>query len=334
MKSFAALLLPALAATSVIESRQSTYKFAGSTKLEPQINKNAVRVLQKFGPVSLKGRGSGKDSGQQNFVSTLPNEAFCKSCTVLKGHIGLMYLDGTVATPKNDSGVYIHHLLTYDVTKRASSFVSSCSTGNILNAIGAKFVGSGEDNNNMPVWYTKKEGGHTGGFHINANDKFFMNADIVSLEPKQSQVYITAELEYLPEVVGADSREQLLTVETCGGQRLNLSPTGPSKSTSGKYKFVESGNIILAKGHLHAGGDRVQIYINDKMVCESKAIYSESKGSGAISEMTTCPTFGVKTGDTMYFTVVYDVGKHPVRHESMAGGMPDVMGMLDIVFSK
>jgi len=330
--------MPALVAAAAIEPRQfgTSLKLVGTEKLKPEVNPKAVHIMQKFGPVSLTGRGSGQDSGQQNFIFTMPTESFCKTCTVLKGHIGLMNMDGTVAHPQNGSGVYIHHILTFDITKKANPFVSSCALGGSGLSIGAKFVGSGEDNNNVPVYYTNKDGGHLGGFHINNNDRFFMNADIVSLNPSSSKVYITMELEYLPEIVGADSRETLLTVEACGGQSLKPSTSGPSKSTSGVYKFTESGNIILAKGHLHAGGDRVEIYINEKLACESKAIYDSSKGGGAISEMTICPIMPVRGGDSMKFVAVYDASKHPLRHEThgFGGGMPDVMGMLDLVFSK
>jgi len=334
MKSFAALLLPALVASAAIEPRQGSIKFAGSTKLEPEINKKAIRVLQKFGPLDLKGRGSGTDSGQQNWISMLPSDAFCRSCTVLKGHIGLMNLDGTVAVPKNGSGVYIHHLLTSDMSKSQKPFVSSCSLGGGgLSIGGSKFIGSGEDNNNMPVWYTNKDGGHNGGFHIGAKDAFIMNADIVSLNPGASKIYITAELEYLPEITGSDTRETLLTVEACGGGRLNVGTTGPAKTKSGKYKFTENGQMILTKGHLHAGGDNMQVFVNDKVVCETKAVYDKGKGGGAISEMTPCPIIPVKAGDSMYFVATYDSSKHPVRHEA-GGVMPDVMGMLDVVFAK
>jgi hypothetical protein len=164
----------------------------------------------------------------------MPSDAFCKSCTVLKGHIGLMHLDGTVAVPKNDSGVYIHHLLTFDMTKRSSPFVSSCALGGGgLSMGGSKFVGSGEDNNNMAVWYTNKEGGHNGGFHINSRDRFFMNADIVSLNEQRSQIYITAELEYLPEIVGADTRCVSLTeCKVADGDQRNSPYCGSMRRTT------------------------------------------------------------------------------------------------------
>jgi len=342
MKSFITLSLAALAAAATLSRRQAIpglgkdIKFAGESKLEPEVNKKAVRVLQKFGPITLNGRGSSADSGQQDLRFRMPNDAFCKGCTVLKGRIALMNLDGTPGMPKNGSGVYIHHILTTS-SKRASSFISS-STGckPMLEMTGSKFVGSGEDNNNVDVWYTRKDGSHLGGFHINAGDRFGMEADIVSLNVAKSEIYITMDMEYLPGIVGGDTRETLLDVSWCGGERVKAPANGQGRAKSASWKFLEPGTITIAKGHLHAGGDKVQVYINNKLACESKASYDGSKGGGAITGMSLCPLLPVKAGDSLYFTALYDATQHPLRHEThgMGGGMADIMGMLDIVFTK
>jgi len=342
MKFSALVLLPVVAEAGLLWPRNLLWprqmgglKVASSKKVAPEIKDNAVHIIQQLGPLTLKGRGTGQDSGQQNFMFSIPREAFCRDCTVLRGHIGLSNLDGTKINPSKEKGVYIHHILTFDTTKRSAPFLSSCVGGGALTMLGSKFVGSGEDNNNVPVWYTTKDGSHSGGFHIGSSDSFAMNADLVSLNAGSSQVYLTMDMEYLPGKVGHDTQETLLSVETCGGQRLRTSATGPTNSTSGKYTFKQNGSIIVAKGHLHAGGDRVQVYINNKLTCESKAQYGGSKGEMAINEMSICPEIKVKNGDVMTFSVVYDVSKHPVRHESkgMGAGMPDIMGMLDVVFS-
>jgi len=340
MKVTALVLLAAAADAGLIWPRQlgglgRSLKVAKVTKLTPEIKPSAVHIVQQLGPITLKGRGSGQDSGQQNFMFSLPRDAFCRDCTVLRGHIGLSTLDGVKIQPSKEKGVYIHHILTFDTTKRSAPFISSCGGGGITTMLGSKFVGSGEDNNNVPVWYTNKDGSHSGGFHIGAADSFSMNADLVSLNPGTSQIYLTMDMEYLPGKVGSDTQETLLSVDSCGGQKLRTSTTGPTNSTSGRYTFRQSGSIIVAKGHLHAGGDKVQVYINSKLTCESKALYGGTKGDLAINEMTLCPEIKVKTGDVMTFSIVYDVSKHPVRHEShgMGAGMPDVMGMLDVVFS-
>jgi len=336
MRISTALLLPVVTEAVSIWPRQlggSSLKLVRTKKLEPEVRPNAIHIIQQAGPITLKGKGSSQDSGQQNFMFTIPKDLFCRDCTVLKGHIGLADANGTQIIPKKDTGVYIHHILTFDGTKKGGSFISSC-TGGLAAVTGAKFIGSGEDNNNIPVWYTTKDKTHDGGFHIGPSDTFWMNADLVSLNTGSTQVYMTLELEYLQGKVGSDSQETLLTVETCGGQRLKTSNTGPTISTSGKYTFKENGKLVLAKGHLHAGGDKMQMYINNKLVCESKALYGGQKGDTAINEMTLCPEIAVKNGDVMYFTAVYDVSKHAVRHEGGGGGMPDIMGMFDIVFSR
>jgi len=334
------LLLSAVAEAATLAPRQfgTQLKLVKTKKLEPEIRPNAIRIVQQAGPLNLKGKGGGADSGQQNFMFSIPQDIFCRNCTVLKGHIGLADANGNKIEPNKDSGVYIHHILTYDSTKKGGQWLQSCGGGGGLGGglLGSKFVGSGEDNNNVPVWYTTKDKSHNGGYHIGSSDKFMMNADLVSLNTAATPTYLLLELEYLPGKVGSDSEETLLTVESCGGQRIKTSNTGPTSSTSGKYTFKENGKIVLAKGHLHAGGDKVAIYINNKLVCESKAVYGGTKGDAAINEMSICPELAVKSGDQMYFTVTYDVSKHPVRKEShgMGAGMPDIMGMLDLVFSK
>jgi len=337
MRISTALLLPIVAEAASVFPRQmgSSLKLVRTKKLEPEVREKAIHVVQQAGPITLKGKGSSQDSGQQNFMFSIPRDIFCRDCTVLKGHIGLANEKGEQMIPQKNSGIYIHHILTFDTTKRGGNFINSCTNG--LGAIvGSKFVGSGEDNNNVPVYYTTKDKTHNGGFHIGANDAFMMNADLVSMNTNTSQIYMTFDMEYLPGKVGEDASETLLTVEACGGSRLRTSTSGPTNSTSGKYTFTQNGKIVLAKGHLHAGGDKMQMFINNKLVCESKAIYGGVKGDAAINEMTICPEITVKTGDVMTFTAIYDVSKHPLRHEShgMGVGMPDVMGMFDIVFSK
>jgi len=203
--------------------------------------------------------------------------------------------------------------------------------------MGSKFIGSGEDNNNVEVWYTNREGETKGGFHVGANDRFSMQVDLVSYAPTTKQIYLTMELEYLKGKVGQDARESLLDITGCGGQSIKVSETGPTNSTSGKFTFTETGTILGAKGHLHAGGEKMVMYINGKFACESKAVYGGAKGPNAIDSMSLCTTKGipVKKGDTMTMVAKYDVSKHPVRHEThgMGGGMADVMGMFDIIFA-
>lgn len=72
--------------------------------------------------------------------------------------------------------------------------------------------------------------------------------------------------------------------------------------------------------------------INDKEVCESKAVYGKggSNNDETIVSMTPCPpSLKLKKGDILSMKSVYDLKSHPMRngggHNTM--GMADVMGM-------
>ena len=177
-------------------------------------------------------------------------EGFCKNCTVLKGHVGIENMDGTPADPK--TGVYIHHILTFDTSKKSKNFVSGCQGGlaGAVGMMGSKFIGSGEDNNNVAVWYTARDGSSPSGFHVGANDNFMANVDLVNYAAEK-KVYLTMELEYMKGKTGMDATETLLSVTGCGVASIKLSQTGPTNTTSGKYTFTQDGEILGAKGHLH-----------------------------------------------------------------------------------
>lgn len=78
--------------------------------------------------------------------------------------------------------------------------------------------------------------------------------------------------------------------------------------------------------------------INDKEVCESKAVYGKGGANNdeTIVAMTACP-YGLKLkkGDILSMKSVYDLKTHPMRngggHDSM--GMADVMGMFFMTFA-
>jgi hypothetical protein len=96
--------------------------------------------------------------------------------------------------------------------------------------------------------------------------------------------------------------------------------------------------IILFRGHLHDGGDHILLKVNDKVVCDSKAVYSkDTRGAGAsghshsrrsadpptapaeenwevITSMTQCTRpVRVRAGDKISMVSFYDGVKHPPR---------------------
>jgi len=356
---------------AVLEPRQfKVATVAGIDKLKPAIRKVAgvQRTLTKFGPYTLKastagapkgdghshggggmGMGGGGDStlGGQTFFLSI-NKGFCNDagpCTVYGGKVGVMYEDGTAATPEN--GVYIHHVLTTDTSKKAGSFLSGCDNtkpGMSISGMGmgAGFVGTGEDSGKRPVLYTREDGSSPSGYWVAKGDKFIANVVLVNYNKTPKNVFVTYDLEWAPGELGNNAKGMLIAVNQCRGKSIRVSQTGPTNTTSGKFTFLEDGQIIGARGHLHDGGVKMDMIINDKFVCASKASYG---GDGAvmkqgeteykaISGMSPCSdkAIPVKKGDTFAMVVEYDLQKHPLRKSASGAEATGVMGMWSITF--
>jgi hypothetical protein len=102
-------------------------------------------------------------------------------------------------------------------------------------------------------------------------------------------------------------------------------------------------------GHLHDGGVNVDVFLNDKPICDSRASYSKDGGHGGksparvgilkrdgphnddglahITSMTTCAMMGrIKKGDEVQIKANYDFGKFQGM-KSPEGKYTGVMGI-------
>jgi len=365
---FTTFLLPLLASAGVLEERDTAAPGATNMvvqKLEPRYRKTANRNRYKLGPYTMK---VGSTNLGQSFFYTMPRN-LCnrngKGCTVLAAQVGIEYTDGKPANPSN--GIYIHHILTSDSTKRITNWISNCGNKNArpLNIAGllggTAFIGAGEDSagsgsSEGGALYTSDDGTRNTGYHIGAGDTFTGWAEIVNYNKSPKQIYVYYDLEWVPGIQGDDVKMVTLTA-TCGGSpAVRLSQNGPTNTTSGNFYFMEDGNVIGARGHLHDGGVKVSLFINGKYKCTSDAVYGDKSGSddgmggmggmsrggggkGAsgiktISKMTACRgPFPVKKGDTMKLVAEYDLKKHPLRQTS-SGKAGDVMAMMGVSFTK
>jgi len=214
-------------------------------------------------------------------------------------------------------------------------------------------VGNGDDNSNDAVLYASKDGSLESGFWVSAADRFIANFVLVNYNKEPKKVYIYYDLEWVPGLQGEDVKTATLTA-TCGGSpAIKLSTSGPTNTTSGQFYFMEDGKVLGARGHLHDGGVKVSLYLNDKFTCASDAIYGDkaeadsgmagghghggeagaTTGIKTISAMTSCKgPFPVKKGDRMKLVAEYDLAKHPLRSTG-SGKAADVMGMMGISFS-
>ncbi|KAF2674468.1 hypothetical protein BT63DRAFT_474211 [Microthyrium microscopicum] len=324
--------------------------FAVSEPLKPQVRQGAKRHIAKFGPYTLTGKGQPKpkklinslDPNGQAFIE-LTSDGMCSNCTILAGKPGLLFEDGSPAGPAQ--GVYIHHILSHDISKKALKPVAKCvgSTNttqtNLLDLLGAELFSQGDDNS-TPFYFTSEDGAYPSGFFVGSNDSFALQADLVNYNADTRKVYVTFDIEYVDGHVGSDAVSTLLSVGGCGGigggNAIALNQTGPAETTGRKIPILVDGKIISAKGHMHIGGERMILLINDKEVCVSAPIYTKANGFESIAGMPSCPeAIPVKKGDTLTMKSVYDLAKHPLRSgaEHNAMGNADVMGMFILTWA-
>jgi hypothetical protein len=181
---------------------------------------------------------------------SIPKGTFCgaQKCTILSGHLGLEFEDGTPADVSK--GVYIHHILSTNQQKKVVPFVSQCDTQGDVQSIRkptsapAGFVGVSNDNSNEPIAYGTKDGGIEGGYWLSPTESIGVSSNLVNLDKKQKTVYLAYDLEYLPGHVGSDSQGTLLSVTGCAARKINISPTGPANATSGKFRFFRDGYLV------------------------------------------------------------------------------------------
>jgi hypothetical protein len=140
--------------------------------------------------------------------------------------------------------------------------------------------------------------------------------------------YIAAEYEYIqgkPQGT-EDVSVTDFNVNSCTGF-LNAGyrpPNGEAQfnKTSPSFIISKEGTILHAMGHLHDGGTNIQLLINGRIVCDSKATYGGEQGTletedgkkwETISSMTACrDPIPVKTGDVITMVSMYDTALHPL----------------------
>jgi hypothetical protein len=103
------------------------------------------------------------DPNGYTFLKKVTGESVCKDCTVLRGRLQAVYKDGTPANAGN--GLYVHHAIFIDVTKKQRLPVSNCgdTMGSIPTFIGADVSGS--------TWqyFTTQDGSHPSGYYLKDN---------------------------------------------------------------------------------------------------------------------------------------------------------------------
>jgi hypothetical protein len=130
-------------------------------------------------------------------------KGLCSNCTLLSGRYLLKRKDGSPSSPTN--GIYIHHILSFDMAKPRSNPVD----GGVLAMVPyAEFVNRGEDSGDGDTIFTSPDGTYNSGFHVPVT-RFLIQYDIVNYNPEAEDVYIDVEIEYVDGIQGKNAGQVL-----------------------------------------------------------------------------------------------------------------------------
>jgi hypothetical protein len=190
---------------------------------------------------------------QGHLISMMPSDGICKDCTILAGKADVTLEDGTRADIKD--GLYLHHILAFDTTKRAPDFASLCPRtrssflDGLMPAMKLPPLFLGGAVNEYWVWYTTPDGKEDSGYYIGKNgNKIWIQSEVVTYKKTAQQVYLTLDLEYLPGKVGRDSLFTLLLVTGCAGVGYKSNQLQNSL-TSGEFPIQSDGKLINVRAY-------------------------------------------------------------------------------------
>ena len=176
------------------------------------------------------------------------------------------------------------------------------------------------------------------GFYLGKDDIFDLELMLKNEVNKQQEVVFSIEWEFVPGRPAGwqDVKGIWMDVAPCSAMMSDIEPpAGKSKFTltGPSWTSTVDGTLLNTVGHMHDGGLEVQITVNGKSVCSSKAEYNTSPDyisdpkSKHISRYTPCIAIGdIKKGDKLALSAGYDFDTYPPLYDKV-GQKSHVMGI-------
>jgi hypothetical protein len=230
-----------------------------------------------------------------------------------------------------DDNIYTHHFLIYDMDKpQQPNF--ACEGGAAIKYVpvpSSVVLGGAAEDAESRYTITKEVAGKKTGYYVKKESRLLMNVDIVNYNKEDMDIYASADISYIPGQPADYLDVNPIFVPLAACDAGNMLP-GIVKVPKGQKTWsLQSKGIVVAqdsilflfRGHMHDGGSNIDVKINDKLVCDSKALYggpghvgklADGKNWETISDMVTCSDgILVKKGDKVALSAHYDVVVHP-----------------------
>jgi hypothetical protein len=334
---------------------QVAFKREESPSIYPR--KGAKKLTLWYGPYKIRPGNFDGDLSHESPLSSFSMDPsgtgwnalaadFPRDITILKSKADVV-LEDFKTRADLDTGLYLHHLLFFDVTKKepdvlgCGEFITYRQWPLSLFMVGSSDVGSG--------MFTPGDGSLNSGYYIGPNEPVAMMGDLVNLSNDTIHVYARAEIDYVPGKPEGllDTTIQMVNVGQCDGKSgfFGLPHDGVQtqfRINGSAMEVAHDGYLVTSKGHLHDGGADISVKVNGNETCISRAEYgglgSTRKGKDGsvwetIREMTYCPgPLRVKKGDKIELEARYDLEAHPARKQA-TGMMAEEMALVTFFFA-
>ncbi|KAF2670505.1 hypothetical protein BT63DRAFT_413222 [Microthyrium microscopicum] len=337
-----------MSTSALPQAPSSVWSPVKAETLKPQDTRPGVkRVRYTIGPFKLNPSGYKRQmyEGQMDPNSDVfkgPLTGIPKNIVVLQTNSSFINEDGSPADIAN--GLYNHHFIVADANKMGPSPLK-CIDGGANNTTPKNMgllMGASEANKDMIFSSSKNL---TTGFIVGANDTVIVSAELVNYNNATKTVYLQSELEFQNVTSDAlDTNFFQFDINMCNPAKPDLvAPPGQKKwsVTSKKVEVAQNGYILFRRGHMHDGGESVELRLNDKPVCISTAHYGGELGTATIngetwetiSRMEPClDPVQVKVGDFLTVTGNFDLAAHKSRQHSHGSGMGEQMALMTKAF--
>ena len=222
----------------------------------------------------------------------------------------------------------------------------------------SQLFGSGDDG--LPIIYGSKDPSLKAGYYLSPESRVYHFSEFINYSNKSREIYITSEVEYVPGKAPGFRDSMMGTVSALGCGiayrksrssylrihllTLSVPPQNEKHvAVSPPYNVTSPGTLYNLRGHLHDGGINVRLHINNKLVCESKAIYGGDQGTAVvggqkwetIQDYTHCPkAIDLKVGDQLVVDSEYDLRAHKLRPSTMNHNMGgEAMGLMSFAWA-
>jgi len=239
-------------------------------------------VKIRYGPFTVQGGGT---NGGEGMIWNQPTPKIakpCSRCMIVSMNAGLEYLDGTDAN--TDTNMWLHHMVLFNIGKNTGD--ATCRSMGLPHMIvGTNVAGSerifSSGNERTPVFFNPPWLNTTNiGYPVFPNDRFGLITDLMNMNPGAKTVYLVMYYDY---VDGHPNNFKQLKpvwfdVAQCGISEVSGRTAGSKfdiRATPWIANF--NGEILEAGGHIHDGGVAIDLIVDGKTVCNSRAVYGTNK---------------------------------------------------------